>query len=76
MVKFMHLIGDKMLDLLDAEAKKRDVTVQKLVRAIIMPEWIDRHTKSSALPPNSISYLWSFVLSACKTYEILPTIDS
>lgn len=38
MVKFLQSIGDKMLELLESEAKKRDVTVQKLVRAIIITD--------------------------------------
>lgn len=49
MVKFMQSIGDKMLELLEAEAKKRDVTIQKLVRAIIIPDWMRRHSKGRTL---------------------------
>lgn len=33
-------IGDEAFRLLGVEAKNRDVTVQQLLRAVIVPEWI------------------------------------
>ena len=75
MVKFMQSVGDKMLELLETEAKMRDVTTEACPR--------DHHTrmdrspreKRHAVPPISTTNFYHFVLSACKAYDILPTID-
>ena len=40
MAKFIMTVGDKTLQLLDAEAEKRNVSVQELLRAVIVPEWV------------------------------------
>lgn len=36
-------IGDEAFKLLGLEAKNRDVTVQQLLRAVIVPEWIKQN---------------------------------
>jgi len=40
MAKFIMSIGDEAFKVLGTEAKNRDVTVQQLLRAVIVPDWI------------------------------------
>ena len=40
MAKFIMSIGDEAFKHLEFEAKNRDVTVQQLLRAVIVPDWI------------------------------------
>jgi len=40
LAKFIMSIGDEAFKLLSFEAKNRDVTVQQLLRAVVVPEWI------------------------------------
>ena len=40
MVKFIMSIGNDAFGVLANEAKHRDVTVQKLLRAVVVPDWI------------------------------------
>lgn len=51
MAKFIMSIGDEAFKLLGSEAKDRDVTVQQLLRAVIVPDWI----KQNLVVPASIS---------------------
>ena len=40
MAKFILSVGDDTFRILESEAKRRDVTVQQLLRAVIVPEWV------------------------------------
>lgn len=40
MAKFMISVGDSIFKIIESEAKKRHVTVQELMRAVIVPEWV------------------------------------
>lgn len=40
MAKFILSVGDGTFEIIASEAKKRDVTVQQLLRAVIVPEWV------------------------------------
>jgi hypothetical protein len=40
MVKFIMTIGNEAFSVLADEAKNRDVTVQQLLRAVVVPDWI------------------------------------
>ena len=40
MAKLMLSLGDQTYHVLAMEAKSRDVTVQQLIRALIVPEWV------------------------------------
>jgi hypothetical protein len=40
MPKFMQSLGDENYRRLLAEAKARDVTVQALIRTIVVPDWL------------------------------------
>ena len=41
--KFIVWLRTKETKVLKQEMKKRDVTVQELVRAVVIPEWLDKH---------------------------------
>jgi len=49
MAKFIMSIGDNAYDILSNEAKNRDVTVQQLLRAVVVPDWIKQN--ASGEPP-------------------------
>jgi hypothetical protein len=51
MAKFIMSIGDEAFKVLGTEAKNRDVTVQQLLRAVIVPEWI-RQNLDNGTPVN------------------------
>jgi len=40
MSKFIVSLGDDAYQLLQLEARRRDITVQQLLRAVIIPEWV------------------------------------
>lgn len=42
-IKVMVAFGQQTFDLLDGEAKERGVTVQELLRAVIIPDWFRTH---------------------------------
>ena len=50
MAKFILSVGDGTFKILASEAKRRDVTVQQLLRAVIVPEWVREN-----LEPNPLS---------------------
>jgi len=45
MAKFIMSIGDNAYDILLNEAKNRDVTVQQLLRAVVVPDWITQNAE-------------------------------
>jgi len=49
MAKFIMSIGDNAYEILSNEAKNRDVTVQQLLRAVVVPDWIRQ--KAIGEPP-------------------------
>jgi hypothetical protein len=40
MAKFIFSLGDANYRLLASEAKGRDITIQELIRAVIIPDWM------------------------------------
>ncbi len=42
MPKFMQSLNDHMYKELEKLAKQRGITVQELIRAVILPEWLVR----------------------------------
>ena len=40
MAKFIFSLGDANFRVLAAEAKTRDITIQELIRAVIIPDWM------------------------------------
>ncbi len=57
MAKFIFSLGDANFRLLQAEAKGRDITIQELIRAVIIPDWMKLNLEQKALssPPNLLS---------------------
>ena len=50
MAKFILSVGDGTFEILASEAKRRDVTVQQLLRAVIVPEWVRENVEGN--PPS------------------------
>ncbi|OLE71293.1 hypothetical protein AUF78_02725 [archaeon 13_1_20CM_2_51_12] len=50
MAKFILSVGDGTFEILASEAKRRDVTVQQLLRAVIVPEWVRENVEG--YPPS------------------------
>jgi hypothetical protein len=48
--KFILSVGDGTFEILASEAKRRDVTVQQLLRAVIVPEWVRENVEVNARP--------------------------
>ena len=44
MPKFLMSVGDATLKKLEKEAAKREITVQELIRAIIIPDWFAKQS--------------------------------
>jgi len=55
MAKFIMSIGDNAYDVLSNEAKNRDVTVQQLLRAVVVPDWIKQNANGE-LPMETRSH--------------------
>lgn len=51
MPKFMQSIGPETYQRLAIEAKMRDVTVQSLIRTIIVPDWLRKSSASTPIEP-------------------------
>jgi hypothetical protein len=47
MAKFILSVGDGTYKILESEAQRRDVTVQQLLRAVIVPEWVRENLEVS-----------------------------
>lgn len=57
MAKFILSVGDQTFRTLASEAKNRDVTVQQLIRAVILPEWVKQNleVKTTDASPRDIA---------------------
>ena len=55
--KFMQTIGDEMFEELEKIATEKGIRVQTLLRAVIIPEWVQRKrlSKNSRLNPTKSS---------------------
>ncbi len=49
--KFMQTLEIPVLLALEAEAKRRGLTMQEFVRAVVVPEWMEVHNLRPANPP-------------------------
>lgn len=55
MAKFIFSLGDENFRLLLAEAKTRDISIQELIRAVIIPSWMkDNLNARTHTDPTSI----------------------
>ena len=59
MPKFMQSLGPETYQRLAIEAKVRDVTVQSLIRTIIVPDWIRKTSANTAIEPQTKSAIQS-----------------
>jgi hypothetical protein len=50
MAKFIQTVSDEQYAKLEAEAKKRDTTVQQLIRVVIIPDWFEKEGKEGRRP--------------------------
>jgi hypothetical protein len=48
MAKFIFSMGNENYRKLQLEAKTRDVTIQALIRTVVIPEWIKIHIDTTA----------------------------
>ncbi len=51
--KFMQTLDDIIYRELEKVAKKRGITIQELIRAVIVPEWINGHNGNENKEPGS-----------------------
>jgi hypothetical protein len=51
LAKFIMSVGDETLRVLTTEAEKRNVKVQQLIRAVIVPEWVRNNLEMSSIRP-------------------------
>jgi len=49
--KFMQTLDDVIYRELEKMAKRRGITIQELIRAVIVPEWINGHNGVDARDP-------------------------
>ncbi len=58
--KFMQTLDDIIYRELEKVAKKRGITIQELIRAVIVPEWINGHNGSETkdVPPAKSGASW------------------
>ncbi len=53
MPKFMQTLDDIIYRELEKVARKRGITIQELIRAVIVPEWITGHNHDDSRQPGS-----------------------
>jgi hypothetical protein len=46
MSKFIMSLGDVAYEVLQLEAARRYVTIQKLLRTVIIPEWVEQYSNA------------------------------
>jgi len=61
MAKFIMSIGDTAFGILANEAKNRDVTVQQLLRAVVVPDWIRQNADGQPPRENGSNLIQSSI---------------
>jgi len=51
MSKFIVTLGNEAYQLLQLEARRRDIRVQQLLRGVIIPEWMKQDSKKTPIAP-------------------------
>lgn len=54
MAKFIFSLGEANFRMLATEAKTRDITIQELIRAVIIPDWMKVNFDNKTLKDASI----------------------
>lgn len=57
MPKFMLSMREKSFAVISSEAKNRGVTVQELLRAVIVPEWAKENLRPSIIPQTTMQII-------------------
>jgi len=57
--KFMQTLSGRNLEILTNEAEKREIPIQELIRAVIIPDWIESKELSWLRPKADRSLLHS-----------------
>ena len=47
MPKFIQTLNNEIYRKLETIAKKRGITIQELIRAVIIPEWLKQHEQET-----------------------------
>jgi hypothetical protein len=55
MAKFIFSMGNENYRKLQLEARTRDVTIQALIRTVVIPEWIKTHIETTATNTQSVT---------------------
>ena len=53
MAKFIFSLGDANFQMLKSEAKARDISIQELLRAVIIPDWMKGNMETRTLGASS-----------------------
>jgi len=61
MAKFIMSIGDTAYETLANEARNRDVTVQQLLRAVVVPDWIKQNADGQSSGENRSNLIRSSI---------------
>ncbi len=72
MAKFIFSLGDANFRLLQSEAKARDITIQELIRAVIIPDWMKLNLERKALVSPTSSLLSSATSYLAPKTSIIP----
>jgi hypothetical protein len=52
MAKFIMTVGDETLRVLTTEAENRNLRIQQLLRAVIVPEWVTNNLEMRSIQPS------------------------
>lgn len=72
MAKFIFSLGDANFRVLVAEAKTRDITIQELIRAVIIPDWMRTSLESKSTTTVSTPSLLSNATGILNGKTVIP----
>lgn len=75
MAKFIFSLGDANFQMLKSEAKQRDISIQELLRAVIIPDWMKTNTQTKTLA-TATSNLLSHSTGILSRSSIVPSTTS
>jgi hypothetical protein len=56
MSKFIMTLGDGAYEVLQLEATRRYISVQELLRAVIIPEWVEQNSPAQKILGPRLAY--------------------
>ncbi len=72
MAKFIFSMGNENFRKLQLEARTRDVTIQALIRTVVIPEWIRTHIDTSVTATTTHATANNTHTSITDTSNLLP----